>query len=106
MRIARVISNIWPGHTNTAGSALFNALQHVREDYETGGVAKWQRPQKHALDNRENSGGGADTQRQHEHGSRCKSGRLQQMADSNAEIVEHGHTSAGLLPASLHPVTK
>src|SRR6185437_8653414 len=67
-------------------------MQMVAQHHQPAGIGEWERTEKNAFNNGEDGRGGADAKREREHRSHRKSGRLAQLTECIAEIVEKsGH---------------
>ena len=88
MRIASVVLNVGSGDPGFAVTSHIGTLQNVAQRDQPVGMRKGKRPQQDALNDREDGGGGPNSQGEHEHGGRSEARRLQQMADCNPKILE------------------
>jgi hypothetical protein len=64
----------------------------VAEEDESIGMVERKRAQENAFDEREDGGGGADSQRQGENDRRGKARRLEELAQRQAQIVGESHS--------------
>jgi hypothetical protein len=62
------------------------------KNYDLAGILDGKRPKEKGIDDAEDGGVGADTQRERQHGDGCKSGVLDQ----------HSRGEANILPERLH----
>ena len=77
------------------GDAQLQAIaEAVAQEDEALGIAKRQRPQKHAFDEREDGGGGSDAQRKGENDGEGKAGRFPELAEGEAKVAHRSEDTS------------